>query len=85
MPMTQPEVIAKLQPVFDTVFLDPPRLTPSTSAADVPEWDSLSHIGLILAVEKQFDIRFRMGELEATKNVGEFADVIIRHLSERSR
>jgi len=40
--MNQAEVIAKLQTIFDTVFLEPVVLTPAISARDVPEWDSLT-------------------------------------------
>lgn len=83
--MNQTEVIAKLQSVFDAVFLESPVVTPATSAKDVPEWDSLTHIPLMLAVEKAFEIRFRMGEVEATRNLGEFADLIVRRLSETNR
>lgn len=81
--MNQTEVIARLQTIFDDIFLDPPRLTPELSAADVPEWDSLTHISLLVAVEKAFEIRFRVGEVEAAKNVGEFADLILRRMTER--
>ncbi len=76
--MNQAEVITKLQGIFDDIFLDPPKLTPELSAKEVPEWDSLIHINLLVAVEKAFSVRFRVGEVEATKNVGEFADLIIR-------
>jgi acyl carrier protein len=76
-------VIAKLQLIFDDIFLEPVKLTPELSANDVPEWDSLSHIYLLLAVEKAFGIRFRVGEVEGTRNVGEFADLILRRVQER--
>lgn len=81
--MTQPEALAKLQGVFDNVFLDSPKVTPELTAKDVPEWDSLMHISLMVAVEKEFGIRFRVGEVEATTNVGEFADLIVRRMSEK--
>jgi acyl carrier protein len=81
--MNQPEIIAKLQTIFDDIFLDAPRLTPALSAADVPEWDSLIHISLLIAVEKAFAVRFRVGEVEATQNVGEFADLIARRMVEK--
>jgi acyl carrier protein len=74
--MTQVDVIHKLQTVFDALFLESPQLTPELSARDVPEWDSLIHVSLVLAVEKAFGVRFRVGEVEATKNIGEFADLI---------
>jgi acyl carrier protein len=80
--MNQAEVIAQLQSVFDTVFLEPVVLTPTLSAKEVPEWDSLIHISLIVAVEKMFSVHFRVGEVEAARNVGEFADLILKRMKE---
>ena len=80
--MNQAEVIAQLQTIFDTVFLEPVVLTPTISAQDVPEWDSLTHISLMVAVEKSFGVRFRVGEVENTKNVGDFADLILKRRQE---
>ena len=81
--MTQPEVIARLQEVFDDILLEPVPVTPELSAQDVEEWDSLLHVSLVLAVQKAFQIKFRVGEVEATDNVGQFADLIARRLNER--
>ena len=80
--MNQAEVIAKLQAIFVNIFLEPVVLTPAISAKDVPEWDSLTHISLMVAVEKAFGVRFRVGEVENTKNVGEFADLILKRKQE---
>jgi acyl carrier protein len=80
--MNQADVIVKLQTIFDTVFLEPVILTPDISAKDVPEWDSLMHISLMVTVEKAFAIRFRVGEVESTRNVGEFADLILKRMQE---
>jgi acyl carrier protein len=80
--MNQAEVIAKLQTLFDDLFLEPVTVTPALSAKDVPEWDSLMHISLVVSVEKAFGVRFRVGEVEATKNVGEFADLIVKRQQE---
>ncbi len=78
--MTQAEAIAKMQAVFDEIFMDKVELTPALTALDVPEWDSLMHISLVLAVEKRFAVRFGVGEVEATRNVGEFANLIVKKL-----
>ena len=78
--MNQTDVIAKLQIIFDTVFLEPVALTPTIGAKDVPEWDSLTHISLMVSVEKSFGVRFRVGEVENAKNVGEFADLILKRM-----
>jgi acyl carrier protein len=81
--MTRDEVIAQLQPIFDDLFMDPVVLTPELSAADVEEWSSLLQISISLAAEQQFGIRFRAGEVEATRNVGEFADLIARRAASK--
>ena len=80
--MSQTEIIAKLQTIFDTVFLESVVLTPEISAKDVPEWDSLTHISLMVSVEKAFGVRFRVGEIENAKNIGEFADLIFKRQQE---
>ena len=78
--MTQSEIIGRLQGIFDDVFLGPVVVTPQLSAHDVEEWDSLIQISLLLTIERSFNIRFRVGEVEATRNVGELADLIARRL-----
>jgi acyl carrier protein len=78
--LNQSEILAQLQEIFDDVFLDPVVVTPALTAKDVPEWDSLMHVSLVVSVEARFKVKFRMGEVEATKNVGQFAELIGRHL-----
>ena len=78
--MTQADAIAKLQTIIDELFLDPVKLTASTSARDVEEWDSLMHISIVAAAEKAFSVRFKLGDVENTNNVGEFADLIVRQM-----
>ena len=76
----QQEILERLQQVFDDIFLDEVVVTPQLSAHDVEEWDSLIHISLVLAVEEAFGIRFRVGEVEATKNVGDFVALIEKRM-----
>ena len=64
--------IDKLTKVFQQVFDDDSIvLTPQTTANDIDDWDSLSHVNLILAVENHFNIRFTQKELLQQKNVGD--------------
>lgn len=64
--------LEKLNSIFQTVFdNDEIDIRPETTASDVDGWDSLSHVNLILAVEKGFNIRFTQKELLAFKNVGD--------------
>ena len=79
--MNRDQVLAELQQVFDSIFLEPVVVTPELSASDVPEWTSLTHVSLIVAVEDRFNIRFRLGEIETTQTLGDLADLIVRHLA----
>lgn len=72
---------ATLQEVFRKVFDDPELLVESgTTADDVEGWDSLTHINLIVAVEKQFRVRFTTAEVRGMRNVGDLAGAIARKL-----
>jgi acyl carrier protein len=67
----------KLTPIFEDVFdRDDLQLTAELTAADVEEWDSLSHIRLIVAIEGEFGIKFTVAELGKLKNVGDMAGLI---------
>jgi len=70
------EIYDRLQLVFDRIFMEEVKVKPDLSADDVEEWDSLFHVNLVLAVEEAFGIRFRVGEVESTRNVGELASLI---------
>jgi acyl carrier protein len=80
--MTNDDVIQKLQTVFDSVFIDEVKVSRDLSAKDVEEWDSVLHVSLVVAVEEAFKIKFRVGEVEGTKNVGDFIDLIIKRARE---
>lgn len=82
MDLDRTEVLARLQVIFDELFLDEVVVTPDLSANDVEEWDSLLHISLVVSVEERFGVKFRVGEVEATQNVGEFVDLIIQRSKE---
>ena len=56
-------------------------LQETTTADDIEEWDSLSHIQLIVALEKHFKIRFSTSEITSYKNVGEMLNGIQKKLS----
>jgi acyl carrier protein len=53
-------------------------LTRGTTAQDVDGWDSLTHINLIVALEREFKIKFTTAEVTGMKNVGELSDLIAR-------
>ena len=73
--MERSEIFEKLDEIFiDVLDLDECNLTDDTSADDIEEWDSLSHIQLIVAIEKAFKIKFTSLEIMKWTNVGEMVN-----------
>ena len=54
---------------------------PTTSAKDIPAWDSITHVLLVVAVEKRFRVKFTAAEVQSLKNVGELVALIERRSS----
>ena len=75
--MTTAEIMPRLTAVFRDVFDDDSIvITAQTTADDIDDWDSIEHITLIGAVEDEFGVKFRMGEVSGMKNVGEMIEII---------
>ena len=75
--MTTEEIIRQMTTIFrDVMDNDDIVISSTTTAEDVEEWDSLTHIQLIVAIEKHFKIRFNSGEITGFKNVGEMFESI---------
>jgi acyl carrier protein len=66
-----------LAEIFQDVFdEDSITVTPKLSADDVEGWDSLTHIRLMLTVEKAFDTKFSVSEIGRLENVGDLVTLI---------
>jgi acyl carrier protein len=75
--MQSNEIYQQLSGIFADVFDDDAiALKPEMTADDVDGWDSLTHIRLIISVEKAFKIKFSTAEVGKLKNVGEFVALI---------
>ena len=75
--MENSHVYSQLTEIFREVFDDNSIvLTPQTTAADIADWDSVAHIGLIVAIEERLKIKFKSSELEALHNVGQLAGIV---------
>lgn len=75
------EILKQLNKIFiDTIDNEDIRLTNNTTANDVDGWDSLTHIQLVVAIEKHFKIRFTSKEILTWKNVGELIDSMINKM-----
>jgi acyl carrier protein len=79
--MTHDEILLTLTQIIREILELPDLLiTTETSAEDVDEWDSMTHIQLVMAIEKKYKVRFALGELQALKNVGDMIQLIQKKL-----
>ena len=74
--MQEVQVYAKLSDIFRDVFDDEVTVSPELSAQDVDGWDSLTHLRLIITVQKAFGIKFSAAEVSELDNVGDMVKLI---------
>jgi len=80
--ISETEILKQVSGIFvDVLDNESIVLKRETIAKDVEEWDSLTHIQLIVAVEKHFKIKFTTAQIQSFKNVGDLCDEIQRKLS----
>ncbi len=71
------EIITHLNKIFiDVLDIPSVDLKNETTAGDIEEWDSLTHLQLIVAIEKYFKIKFTTFEIQTLGNVGELSKAI---------
>ena len=75
--MERNQILAEVEDIFrDVLDNEEIELQDATTADDVEEWDSLTHIQLIVAIEKHFKIKFTSKEILSWQNVGQMIDCI---------
>jgi len=76
------EIWKRIRPIFIDIFDDNQlNINEESSADNIEEWDSLNHVNIVVAIEKEFKIKFALGELESLKNVGEMVQLISKKLA----
>ena len=77
--MSEQEIFDSVQEIFRTVFDDDSIvLTRETTADDIEDWDSLEQINLLTAIEKKFNIQFKLADVRGLKDVGDLLDLVAR-------
>jgi acyl carrier protein len=80
--MKREEMLEQINDIFkEELDNDGLVITELTTASDVEEWDSLSHIQLIVATEKKFKMKFSSSEIQSWKSVGEMMNSIEKKLT----
>jgi len=62
--------------ILQELNLDDFDLKDETIAPEVPGWDSLNHVNIILAVENSFKVKFKSYEILRLKNVGDLQKLV---------
>ena len=76
--MKRDEIFSGVQEIFRDIFDDADLIIDNlTNSEDIEDWDSLNHINLVSAIEKEFKIRFALGELMEIKDVGAMIDLMM--------
>lgn len=76
--MTRNEVFSVIQDIFRDIFdADDLIITNTTDSDEIEDWDSLNHINLVSAIEKEFKIKFALGELAELQDVGNMVDLMM--------
>jgi acyl carrier protein len=71
------DILKELQLVFEEELdEDDFTLTEASTANEVEGWDSLTHVQIVVAVEKSFGIKFKSAEISEFKNVGDMIRAI---------
>jgi acyl carrier protein len=77
--MTREELFGKVQEIFRDIFDDETLvITDFTNSSDIDDWDSLNHINLVVAIEKEIGIKFSFEELAVLKDVGGMVDLMMK-------
>ena len=81
--MKREEILSQINQIFiDTLDDEDIELTETSHAAEVEGWDSLSHILLIVEIEKHFNLRFSSKEIQSWKNIGEMINSVSEKLED---
>jgi len=79
--MIREEVFNDVQDIFRDIFdKEGMVIEKSTNSETIEDWDSLNHINLVSAIEKEFKIKFALRELNTLNNVGSIIDLVLEKL-----
>ncbi len=77
--MTADTILDEIRAIINDVFdidLEKGSVNANTTAKDIEEWDSLSHIRLMVAIERKFNVKFKNSEIEQLKRLGDLVALV---------
>ncbi|HXD76391.1 MAG TPA: acyl carrier protein [Puia sp.] len=75
--MDKDQVLLNVNQICREVFSQPDlQINAGTAARDVANWDSMTNLFLIDALEQKFRLKFKLDEIMNAQNIGELCDII---------
>ena len=74
--MERNEILKKVNEVFIDVLEEEIIIKEEYSSYDVDGWDSLTHMAIITTIESEFDVKFKLKEINKLKNMGTLIELI---------
>ena len=74
--MNKSQIFSRVESICIQIFGEGTIITEKTSASDIEKWDSMNHVTLIAAIEKEFVITFDIMEIISMTTIGDFVDVV---------
>lgn len=62
-----------------TLKVPPEAITATLRDEDLPEWDSMGHVNLMMALEQTFDLYLEVEDFETLKSVPAILDFMAKH------
>jgi len=82
--MNRDSIYVEINRIFKDIFDDESiEVSDDTNADDIEDWDSLEQINILVAIEKKFNIKFTIRDVESLENVGQTVDLIERKIVEQ--
>lgn len=63
--------------VASTLRVESTTLSLDTTSENLDEWDSLGHLKLVMALEDEFNVKFRADEIPGMNKLQDFYDRLI--------
>lgn len=80
--MNREALFTKVQNIIRDVLDDETlSICEDTQAHDIENWDSLAHISIITSIEKDFQKRFSISEIDSFENVGDIITALEKKLA----
>jgi acyl carrier protein len=74
--MSRQQIFARIEAISKKVFGESTVITEETASTDIEKWDSMNHVILISAIEKEFAVTFDIMEIIGVTTIGDFVDLV---------